>query len=101
MSKWSTLQPPNPDRASDWPIGTNPYKVRKWPLGTNPNRGREQPMRTGPVALLSGLQVAEGKLRHGSRHDRRGPHFTRHTIPDPPPIKGRMERGLQNPLERH
>jgi hypothetical protein len=101
MFKQSTLQPPNPDRASDWTTGTIPYKVSKWPLGTNPNRGREQPMRTDPIALLSGLQVAEGKIQHGSRHDRRGPHFTHHTILEPPPIKGRMERGLRNPLERH
>jgi hypothetical protein len=73
VSNRSTLQPPNPDRASDRPIGMNP------------NRAREQPMRTGPVARLSGVQVAEGEVRHGSRQDRRGPHFTRHTIPDPPP----------------
>jgi hypothetical protein len=85
----STLQPPNPDRAS----------VR--PIGTNPNRAREQPMRTGPVAWLSGVQVAEGEMRHGSQQDRRGPHFTRHTIPDPPPppIKGRMARGVRNSPE--
>jgi hypothetical protein len=60
-------------------------------------------MRTGPVARLSGIQVAERETRHGSRHDRRGGgHFTRHTIPDPPPppIKGRMARGVRNPLER-
>jgi hypothetical protein len=73
MSNRSTLQPSNPDRASEWP------------MGTNPNRAREQPMRTGPVARLSGVQVAEGEMRHGSRQDRRGPHFTHHTIPDPPP----------------
>jgi hypothetical protein len=87
MSNRSTLQPSNPDRASDRPIGTN--RVR-----TNPNRGREQPMRTGPVARLSGIQVAERETRHGSRHDRRGPHFTRHTIPDPPPpLKAEWQGG--------
>jgi hypothetical protein len=69
----STLQPSNPDRAS----------IR--PIRTNPNKAREQPVRTGPVAWLSGIQVAEGEVRHGSRQDRRGPHFTGHTIPDPPP----------------
>jgi hypothetical protein len=55
-------------------------------------------MRAGPVTRLSGIQVAEREMRHGSRHDRRGPHFTRHTIlkPPPPPIKGRMARGLRN-----
>jgi hypothetical protein len=50
MSNRSTLQPSNPDRASEWP------------MGTNPNRAREQPMRTGPVARLSGVQVAEGEM---------------------------------------
>jgi hypothetical protein len=69
----STLQSSNPDRAN----------VR--PIGMNPNRAREQPMRTGPVAWLSGIQVAEGEVLHGSRQDRRGPHFTRHAILDPPP----------------
>ena len=43
MSKRSTLQPLNPDRASDRPIGMNPYRVSKWP------------MRTGPVAWVSGV----------------------------------------------
>jgi hypothetical protein len=71
MSNRSALQPPNPDRA------------------------REQPMRTGPVGWLSGVQVAEGKVRHDSRQDRRGPHFTPH-YSGPPPIKGRMARGLWN-----
>jgi hypothetical protein len=87
MSNRSTLQPPNPDRASDRPMGTNPYRVSKWPIGTNPNRGREQPMRTGPVARLSGIQVAERETRHGSRHDRRGPtsHATLFRTPPPPP----------------
>jgi hypothetical protein len=45
----STLQSSNPDRDSVWPIGTNP------------NRAREQPMKMGPVAWLSGVQVAEGE----------------------------------------
>jgi hypothetical protein len=60
-------------------------------------------MRTGPVARLSGIQVAERETRHGSRHDRRGPtsHATLfRTPPPPPPIKGRMARGVRNPLER-
>jgi hypothetical protein len=85
------LQPPSLDRASDRPIGTNPYRVRNWPIGT------------GPVAQLSGIQVAERETRHGSRHDWRGPHFACHTIgphPPPPPIKGRMARGVRNPPER-
>jgi hypothetical protein len=85
MSKRSTLQPPNPDRASDRPMGTNPYRVSKWPIGTNLNRGREPPVRTGPVARLSGIQVAKGKLDTVVDMTGGGPHFTRHTIPDPPP----------------
>jgi hypothetical protein len=64
---------------------TNPDRANVRPIGTNPNRAREQPMRTGPVAWLSGIQVAEGEVLHGSRQDRRGPHFTCHAIPDPPP----------------
>jgi hypothetical protein len=110
MSNHLTLQPPNPDRA------------------------REQTMRTGPIARLSGVQVAEGKVRHDSRQDRRRPHFMPHysgpphsplkaewqggsrihlsvvdhdglilTVRElriqfqtPPPIKGRMERGIRN-----
>jgi hypothetical protein len=96
MSNRLTLQPPNPDRASDRPMGTNPYRVSKWPIGTNPNRGREQPMRTGPVARLSGIQVAERETRHGSRHDRRGaplhmPHYSR--PPPPPPLKAEWQGG--------
>jgi hypothetical protein len=82
MSNHSTLQPSNPDRASEWP------------MGTDPNRAREPPMRTGPVARLSGVQVAERETRHGSRRDRRGPHFTHHTIPDPPPpLKAEWQGG--------
>ena len=73
MSKRSTLQPPNPDRASEQPMGTNPYRVIKWPIGTNLNRGRESPVGNGPVAWLGGTQVAEREMRHGGRHDRRGP----------------------------
>jgi hypothetical protein len=73
MSSRLTWQPPNPDRASDRPMGTNPYRVSEWLLGTTPNRASEQPMRNGPVARLSGIQVAERETRHGSRHDRRGP----------------------------
>jgi hypothetical protein len=90
VSNRSTLQPPNPDRASDLPIGMNP------------NRAREQPMRTGPVARLSGVQVAEGEMRHGSRQDRRGgptSHATLFQTPPPPPIKGRMARGVWNSPE--
>jgi hypothetical protein len=56
-------------------------------------------MRTGPVARLSGIQVAKGETRHGSRQDRRVPHFTRHTIPDPPPpLKAEWQRGSGIPL---
>jgi hypothetical protein len=82
MSKRSTLQPPNPDRASDRPMGTNPYRVSKWPIGTNLNRGREPPVRIGPIVRLSGIQVAKRETRHGSRHDKRGgalhmPHYSR------------------------
>jgi hypothetical protein len=73
MSNRSTLQPSNPGKASEWP------------MGTNPNKAREQPIKVGPVAWLSGVQVAEGEMRHDSRQDRRGPHFTHHTISDPPP----------------
>jgi hypothetical protein len=57
------------------------------------SRASEWPMRTGLVVRLSGVQVVEGEMRHGSRHDRRGPHFTHHTILPPPPIKGIMARG--------
>jgi hypothetical protein len=122
MSNRSTLQPLNPDKASDWPIGTNPNRVSEWPIGT------------GPVPRLSGVQVAIGKRDTVSDVTGDGSHFTRHTIPDPPPqlkaewqggsgirlstvdqgelilivqelhvrfwtpppIKGRMERGLWN-----
>jgi hypothetical protein len=87
MSSRLTWQPPNPDRASDRP------------MGTNPNRAREQPMRNGPVARLGGIHVAERDTRHGSRHDRRGgptSHATLFRTPPPPPIKGRMARGLRN-----
>jgi hypothetical protein len=85
MSSRLTWQPPNPDRASDRPMGTNPYRVSKWPIGTNLNRARGTANEKRPRCVLSGIQVAERETRHGSRHDRRGPHFTRHTIPDPPP----------------
>jgi hypothetical protein len=54
MLNRSALQPLNPDRASDRPIGINPYRVNHWPIGT------------GPVTQLSGIQVAEGEVRHGS-----------------------------------
>jgi hypothetical protein len=62
-------------------------------------------MRTGPFARLSGIHVAERETRHGSRHDRRGGGGALHTPhysgpPPPPPIKGRMARGVRNPLER-
>jgi hypothetical protein len=43
-------------------MGTNPYRVSKWLIGTNLNRAREQPMRNGPVARLSGIQVAEREM---------------------------------------
>jgi hypothetical protein len=89
MSSCSALQPSNPDGASNRPIGMNPYRVRNWPIGT------------GPVTQLSGIQVVEGEVRHGSRQDRRGPHFTCHTIPDPPPLKAEWQGGSMNPPERH
>jgi hypothetical protein len=73
VSDRSTLQLSNPDRASDRPIGMNP------------NRARGQPMRTSPVAQLSGIQVAKRETQHGSRHDKREAHFTRHPILDPRP----------------
>jgi hypothetical protein len=50
MLNRSALQPPNPNRASDQPIGMNPYRVSNWPIGI------------GPVAQLSGIQVAEGEV---------------------------------------
>jgi hypothetical protein len=51
-------------------------------------------MRTGPVAWLSGIQVEKRETRHGSQHDRRGAHFTRHAIPDPPlPLKEEWQGG--------
>jgi hypothetical protein len=90
MSNRSTLQPSNPDKASDWPIGTNPNRVSEWPIGT------------GPVARLSGVQVAIGKHDTVGDVTGDGSHFTRHTIPDPPPpppIKGRMARGVRNSPE--
>jgi hypothetical protein len=81
VSNHSTLQSSNLDRASDWPIEMNPYRVSK------------QPMRTGPIAWLSGIQVVEGEMRHGSRQDRRGvplktPHYSR-----PPPLKVEWQGG--------
>jgi hypothetical protein len=82
MLNHSTLQPLNPDRASEWP------------KETEPNRAREPPMRTGPVVRLSAVQVAERETRHGSQHERRGPHCTQHTIPDPPPpLKAEWQGG--------
>jgi hypothetical protein len=89
------------DLATAEGLPTNPYRASKWPIGTNLNRAREQPMRNDPVARLSGIQVAERETRHGSRHDRRGaPLHTPHYFgPPPPPIKGRMARGVQNPPE--
>jgi hypothetical protein len=50
-------------------------------------------MRIGPVAWLSGIQVVEGEVRHGSQQDRRGSHFTCHTIPDPTPLKAEWKGG--------
>jgi hypothetical protein len=95
MSNRSTLQPSNPDRASDRPMGTNPYRVSKWPIGTNLNRGREPPVRTGPVARLSGIQVEKRETRHGSRHDRRGAplHTPHYSGPPPPPLKAEWQGG--------
>jgi hypothetical protein len=86
MSNRSTLQLSNPDKASDWPIGTNPNRVSEWPKGT------------GPVARLSGVQVAIGKHDMVGDVTGDGSHFTHHTIPypPPPPIKGRMARGVRN-----
>jgi hypothetical protein len=38
-------------------------------------------------------------MRHGSRQGRRGPHFTRHTILDPPPpLKAEWQGGSGIPL---
>jgi hypothetical protein len=94
MFKCSNLPTPNLERASDQPMEANPYRASKWPIGTHPNRGREPPMRTSPFVRLSGIHVAERETRHGSRHDRRGGgHFTRHTIPDPPPLKAEWQGG--------
>jgi hypothetical protein len=101
LSNCSTLQLPNPDRASDRPMGTNPYRVSKWLIGTNLNKGRELPVRTGPVARLSGIQVAKRETRHGSRHDRRGAPLHKPHYSGPPPIRGKMARGVWNPLESH
>jgi hypothetical protein len=83
MSNHSTLQPSNPDRASEWP------------MGTDPNRAREPPMRTGPVARLSGVQVAERECDTVVNMTGGGPtsHTTLFRTPPPPPIKGRMARG--------
>jgi hypothetical protein len=51
-------------------------------------------MRNGPVARLSGTQVAERETRHGGRHDRRGPtsHATLFWTP-PPPLKAEWQGG--------
>jgi hypothetical protein len=85
MSNRSILLPLIPDRA------------REWPMGTEPHRARELPMRNGPVARLSGIQVAERETRHGSRHDRRGgalhtPHYS--GTPPPPPLKAEWQGGF-------
>jgi hypothetical protein len=93
MSNRSTLQPPNPDRASDRPIGTNPSRVRNWPIGTNPNRAREQPMRTGPVAQLSGVQVTEGKCDMVVNRKGGGPISHATLFWTPPPLKAKWQGG--------
>jgi hypothetical protein len=85
MSKRSTLQSLKLDRASYRPMGTNPYKVSKWPIGTSLNRGRELPVTTGPVAWLSGIQVAKRETRHGSRHENRGDPTSHATLFRTPP----------------
>jgi hypothetical protein len=52
-------------------------------------------MRNGPVARLSGIQVAEREC--DTTVDMTGGGPTSHaTLFRTPPIKGRMERGLQN-----
>jgi hypothetical protein len=60
-------------------------------------------MRNGPIAQLSGIQVAGRERDTVVGMTGEGPPFTRHTIPDPPPphIKGRMARAVRNPPERH
>jgi hypothetical protein len=80
-------------------MGMNPYKVRKWLIGTNPNRVKEQPMRNGLVAQLSGIQVAGGKRDMVVNMTGGAPLHMPHYSGPPPPIKGRMERGVQNPPE--
>jgi hypothetical protein len=95
MSNRSTLQPSNPDKASDRPMGMNPYRVSKWPIGTNLNRGREPLVRISPIMWLSGIQVEKRETRHGSRHDRRGaplhpPHYSGNP---PPPLKEEWQGG--------
>jgi hypothetical protein len=82
MSNRLTLQPPNPDRASDRSIGTNPYRVSKWP------------MRTGPVAWVSGVQVAEGNCDTVVNKTGGGPisHATLFQTP-PPSLKAEWPGG--------
>jgi hypothetical protein len=57
-------------------------------------------MRTSPVARLGVIQVARGKRDTVVVMTGRGPtsHATLFRTP-PPPVKGRMARGVRNPLE--
>jgi hypothetical protein len=54
-------------------------------------------IRNGPVARLSGVQVARGETRHGGRRDRRRvPLHTPHHSgppPPPPPLKAEWQGG--------
>jgi hypothetical protein len=95
LSKRSTLQPPNPDRASDRPMRLNPYRFSNWPIGTNLNRSREPPMRTSPVARLGVIQVARGKRDTVVVMTGRGPtsHATLFRDPPPPPLKAEWQGG--------
>jgi hypothetical protein len=81
MSNHSTLQPLNPDKASDRPIGTNPYRVSKWP------------MRTCPIAWLSGVQVAKGKCGTIDNRTRGGPISHATLFRMPPPLKVEWQEG--------
>jgi hypothetical protein len=75
------------------PIGMNSHGVSEWPIGINLNRGREQQMRNARCAVRWHTG-GKRETRHGGRHDREGPHFTRHTIPDPPhPLKAEWQGG--------
>jgi hypothetical protein len=74
-------------------MGSNPYWFNKWA-----NRNKSQwEQRTAnenkPHRAFRCNKGGERETRHGGRHDKEGSHFTRLTIPDPPPLKVEWQGG--------